>query len=193
MSDSGYVDYFEILGVPEDCKAGEVRNVYKKKMKSLVMEIAAVEITQDVRDKFLLDLATMNAAYFILRDNALRQKYVDDRAQVMQLEQAWHDAVAGKDEKASDNARKKYDAAFRDFLSLYLEELLLEAGRDKECIEASNWDRNHERHASRVLRKFRQQLYQHVHERLPYHLITEPKIDWDERARAAAKLVASGV
>lgn len=192
MSDQGYVDYFAILGVPHDCKAGEVHNVYKKKMKSLIMEIAAVEITQDVRDKFLLDLATMNAAFFILRDNHLRGQYVADRERVMQLEEDWRAAVEKKDERASDSGRKKYDAALRDFLSTYLEELLLEAGRDKECMEASNWDHNHERHASRVLRKFRQQLYQQIHERLPYHLITEPKIDWDERTRTVAKLMTSG-
>lgn len=192
MSDQGYVDYFEILGVPQDCKAGEVRNIYKKKMKSLVMEIAAVEITQDVRDKFLLDLATMNAAFFILRDNHLREQYVAARERVMQLEVEWRAAVDSKDMKASDSCRKKYDAALRDFLSTYLEELLLEAGRDKECMEASNWDHNHERHASRVLRKFRQQLYQQIHERLPFHLITEPKIDWDERTRTVTKLMTAG-
>lgn len=192
MSDQGYVDYFEILGVPADCKAGEVRNVYKKKMKQLVIEIAQTEITQDVRDKYLQNLATLNAAYFILRDNKLRQQYVEDRVKVIQLEQAWHEVVKGNDSNAADSARKKYDAALRDFLSTYLEELLLEAGRDKECIEASNWDHNHERHAARVLRKFRQQLYQQIHERLPYHQITEPKIDWDERARTVSTLLNTG-
>jgi hypothetical protein len=71
-----------------------------------------------------------------------------------------------------------------------MEELVLEAGRDPECVEASHWDPAHERHASSVLRHHRQRLYHQIHERLPYYDITRPEIDWEERARTASAMLA---
>jgi hypothetical protein len=177
MSDQGYINYFSVLDLEEDCKPGEVRKNYKKKMKSLIMEIGRVEITQERRDTYLLDLATHNASYYILRDNARREQYLSDRKNVMGLESAWGEAVASNSEEM-DGLRRKFDGALRDFLSAYMEELMLEAGRDPECVEASRWDPAHERHASRVLRHYRQRLYHEIHERLPFHDVTEPVIDW---------------
>ena len=45
----GYINFFEILGLNEDAKPGEVRKVYRRRMKELVGEIARVEITQQRR------------------------------------------------------------------------------------------------------------------------------------------------
>lgn len=187
--DTNYIDYFGILELPEDCKPGEVRKNYKKLMKDLVMEIHQAQITEDRRDKYLLSMAQLNAAFYILRDNAKREQYVADRKQVMELEEQWRAADTGDPEK-SDRLRRQFDAALRHFLSLYLEELMLEAGRDKECVEASHWDPYHERHASRVLRHYRQRLYHQIHERLPYYDVTKPNVNWDERSRTVAALLA---
>ena len=180
MTDDGYINYFHVLELEDDCKAGEVRNNYKRLIKKLLMEIGRTQITDSRRDTFLLDLAKHNAAFYILRDNDLRQQYVEDRNTVIALEHAWHEAVK-QHADTLDNDRRKFDAALRHFLSRYMEELMLEAGRDKECVEASHWSRAHERHASRVLRHFRQRLYHAIHERLPYYDITEPQVDWEER------------
>lgn len=191
MSDQGYINYFDILGVSESAKIGEVKNAYKKVMKQLLMEIGRTTITDSRRDAFLLDIARLNAAYYILRDNARRQQYVDDRAAVVQLEDEWREAVQNETD-AADQLRRAYDAALRHFLSTYLEELVLEAGRDRECVEASRWSRAHERHASRVLRHYRQRIYHEIHERLPYYQITAPEIDWEERSRFIAQSLSEG-
>lgn len=191
MTDDGYINYFEVLELGEDCKPGEVRNSYKKLMKKLLTEIGRTQITDSRRDAFLLDLAKHNAAYYILRDNELREQYVRDRSRVIELEQAWHKAVE-ENLDTVDTQRRSFDAALRHFLSRYMEELMLQAGRDKECVEASHWSRAHERHASRVLRHFRQRLYNEIHERLPYYDITEPAIDWDERKSLIKNTLAQG-
>lgn len=186
MNDQSYVNYFEMLDVAEDAKPGEVRNAYKKHMKDLMLTIQSTELNEAKRDRFLLDIARLNAAYFILRDNERRAKYVADRQRVMALEEEWRQHSA---DGQSEELRKRFDAALRHFLSTYMEELMLQAGRDAECVEASNWSPGHERHASRVVRHFRQQLYHEIHERLPYYDVTKPEIDWNERAKAAAGLL----
>ena len=63
---------------------------------------------------------------------------------------------------------------------------LLAAGQDKECVENSNWDAAHTRHASRILRFYRNDLYQKILERLPYAEVTPPSVDWDERRKFVA-------
>jgi curved DNA-binding protein CbpA len=190
MSDQGYIDYFAVLGLAEDAKQGEVRNQYKRLMRDLVMEIQRVEITAALRDRFLLDLAKLNAAFYILRNSTLREQYVTDRHSVMALETEWRKAVEiGGD---LDHLRRSFDAALRHFLSRYMEELMLEAGRDQECVEASHWDASHERHAGRILRHFRQELYHQIHERLPYYDVTAPEIDWDERERTVGEILHAG-
>ena len=194
MSDKGYVNYFEILGLPEDCKPGEVRKNYKKMMKDLVIEIGRAEITQDRRDKYLLRMAQLNAAFYILRDTDRRQAYVEDRTRVMDLEAQWRGAASQNQDDPdafaeTDRLRRSFDRTLRDFLSAYMEELMLEAGRDKDCVEASHWDPYHERHASRVLRQYRQRLYHEIHERLPFYDVSKPDIDWDERACTVAAIL----
>ena len=189
MVDDGYVNYFEILGVAEQAKPGEVRKTYRRKMKDLVLEIARVEITEERRAHYLLEMAKLNAGLCLLRDVARRNAYWEERNELMGLEQEWREAdVKGAD---TDALRRAFDAKLRDFLSKYVEELMLDAGRDKECVEASHWDAAHERHASRILRHYRQGLHQKILERLPYAEVTPPKIDWDERRRVIAGIVAA--
>ena len=191
MSDQGYIDYFAVLGVPEDAKPGEIRNQYKRAMRDLVIEIQRAEITADRRERFLLDLAKLNASFYILRDTQRREQYVTDRKKVMATEIEWRNAVeAGT--AAADPLRRSFDAALRHFLSRYMEEFMLAAGRDPECIEASRWDHSHERHASKILRHFRQDQYHQIHERLPYYDVTRPEIDWDERERTAREILTAG-
>ena len=99
MTDQGYINYFDVLGVSETCKAGEVRNSYKKVVKQLLMEIGRATITDSRRDSFLLDIARVNAAYYILRDNDRRKQYIEDRAGIVALEEQWRAAVeANSDE-----------------------------------------------------------------------------------------------
>ncbi|MBI2424674.1 MAG: hypothetical protein HYV27_17725 [Candidatus Hydrogenedentes bacterium] len=190
MPDTGYINYFEVLGLDETCKTGDVRKNYKQQMKALVMEIGRVEITPERKDAYLLELARHNAAFYILRDTDLRDHYEKDRRNVIALEVQWGEAVKS-DSPDADRLRRQYDAALRHFLSRYLEELMLVAGRDPECVEASRWDPAHERHAGPVLRSFRQQLYQEIQERLPFSEVTEPQIDWEERVRTIADTLSA--
>jgi len=192
MTEQGYIDYFQVLDLPHDCKPGEVRKTYKAKMKDLVIEIARTAkegMTNDKRDRYLLEMAKLNTAYFILRDNERRERYEQDRARVIALEEQWRIAVQEQSQE-QEPLRRAFDAAVRHFLSTYMEESMLEAGRDPECVEASNWDPAHERHASGVLRHFRQRLYHEIHERLPFYLVTRPQIDWAERSTTVANILS---
>jgi hypothetical protein len=197
QDDFGYIDYFAVLGLDDTCKPGEVRKNYKQEMKNLLIEISRTQITPDKRDKFLLDLAMLNAAFYILRENDLRERFAEDRKRVMALETQWREAVtsAGSNpavESEAERLRRAYDGAVRHFLSRYLEELPLEAGRDRECVEASHWDMAHERHAGRILRHFRQRRYHEIQERLPFSDVTRPEIDWEERTRTVRAILAQG-
>lgn len=189
MSEEGYVNYYEILGLDESAKQGEVRKIYKQMMKKLVMEIASVKITEERRARYLLEMAKLNAAFYVLRDKERRPAYWEDRQHVIALEEQWRSAAAA-DAPEAESLYRSFDAKLRDFLSKYVEESMLTAGRDPECVEASHWDAAHERHASRLLRHYRQTQYQIILERLPYHEVTAPEIDWEERARTAAGLLA---
>lgn len=193
MSDKGYVNYFEVLGLKESANPGEVRKTYRREMKKLVGEIARVEITEERRSHFLLEMAKLNAALYILRDRDRREEYWRERTELQALEAQWQE-VAGKDaeEEASDVLRKRFDGKLRHFLGRYVEETMLEAGRDKECVEASRWDAAHERHATRILRHYRHGLNHEILERLPFHQVTAPDIDWEERAAVVADLMSEG-
>ena len=79
QDDFGYIDYFAVLGLDDTCKPGEVRKNYKQEMKNLLIEISRTQITPDQRDKFVLDLAMLNAAFYILRENDLRERFAEDR------------------------------------------------------------------------------------------------------------------
>lgn len=188
-TDNGYVDYFEVLGLDPSAKPGDVRKVYRKKMKDLVYEIYGAEITEERRAHYLLEMAKLNAALYILRDNETRETYWNERQETMDLEEEWRSRA---DTAETDPLRRQFDAKVRHFLSHYVEEAMLSAGRDKECVEASGWDAMHERHASRILRQYRHTLYQNILQRLPYHEVTPPRIDWDERRRTVAQLLAGG-
>lgn len=187
-NDQGYVNYFAILGLDESAKPGEVRKAYKRNMKNLVNEIANTELTEERRSHYLLEMAKLNAALYILRDTKLRDAYWRERQELIELEERWREAEESGDKEA-DNLRRQYDGRLRNFLARYMEELMLEAGRDKECVEASNWDAAHERHASRLLRFYRQSLHQQILERLPYFDLSPVQIDWEERKQTAAALL----
>ena len=189
MSDEGYINLFQSLDLDESANPGEVRRTYKRKMKGLVMDIARAEITEERRAHFLLEMAKLNVAVYVLRDKDMRDAYWDRRTELIALEEKWR-AAATKDPEAANDYRKEYDGKLRSFLSRYVEEVTLEAGRDKECIEASHWDPAHERHAFRLLRHYRHGLYNTILERLPYYEVTRPDIDWDERSTTIAALIA---
>ena len=189
-SESGSVDYLEILGLPPDFKPADVRRNYRKKIKDLLAEITGQVMTEDRRNQYLLQIAQINAAFYILRDKDLAEKYLADREEVMSLEAAWQQAAG--DAEAADGGRRRFDQALRHFLSTYLEEIMLQAGRDAECVENSGWDPAHERHASSVLRHYRQRLYHQIHERLPYYDVTRPEVDWAERAAFVRTLLRGG-
>lgn len=189
--DEGYVNYFEILGVDQESKPGEVRKEYRRKMKDLVNEINSVEITESRRARFLLEMAKLNAALFLLRETDLREAFWKERAALIDLEARWR-AADDTDPRQADRLRGEFDGRVRTFLSKYLEELMLGAGRDKECVEASGWDEAHERHASRIIRQYRHTLYHKILERLPFADVTRPQIDWDERRATVSSLISQG-
>lgn len=191
MSDAGYVNYFEILGLDEKAHPGEVRKMFKRKMKSLVQEIARAEITEERRAHYLQEIAKLNAASYILRDRDVREQYWTERQELIVLEEKWCKA-AEKDPAGCDELRREFDGKLGAFLSRFVEESMLEAGRDKECLEESHWDAAHERHAFRILRHYRHSLYHEILERLPFYEVTPPKIDWEERARTVAGIMDGG-
>ena len=80
MIDDGYVDYFQILKIAPDAKPGEVRTSYKQLMKDLVMEIARIEITEERRDRYLLDsvhTVLERAANFVWRTHRTVVSLID--------------------------------------------------------------------------------------------------------------------
>ena len=188
MTEDGYINYYAALGLQEGANAGEVRRTFKRTMKKLVSEIAQVEITEERRAHYLLEMAKLNAALFVLRDKERREQYETARRDLIALEQRWNEAA--DDPEASDALRRQFDGDCREFLSKYVEETMLKAGRDKECVEASHWDPAHERHAFRILRHYRHSLYHDILERLPYSEITPPQIDWEERAEVVKAIIA---
>lgn len=186
--EQGYINYFEVLGLEPEAKPGEVRREYRRRMKSLVGEIATVEITEERRSKYLLEMAKLNAAFYVLGKSERREAYWGERQALIALEAQWREA-AEKGQPEADTLRREFDRRIRSFLSKYIEESMLTAGREKECAEASRWDEAHERHAFRILRYFRQSLYQQILLRLPYVEVTLPKIDWAERAKTVASIL----
>lgn len=181
MSTLGYINYYDVLGLAENANPGEVRKTFKRKMKNLVGEIARAEITTDLRSRYLVDMAKLNAAVFILRDKDKRELYWVQREELIALEEQWRTA-ASSGASETDSFRRSFDSKCRHFMSVYMEEAMLEAGRDKECVESSHWDLAHERYASNLLRNARHLAYHEILERLPYYEVTTPTIDWDERA-----------
>ncbi|NLN92643.1 MAG: hypothetical protein GX130_04935 [Candidatus Hydrogenedens sp.] len=188
--DLGYIDYRTLLELQDPYKPADVIRTYRKKMKQLMVLISEDTEADDHRDRYLLQIAELNAAYYILRNKELGRQYIQEREELLALETEWR--TLDSDEPSFDAMRRRYDQALRAFLARYMEELILEAGRDPECVEHSGWSPAHERFAGRVLRQFRQQRYHEIHERLPYYDITKPEVDWEERARFAATLISRG-
>ena len=188
-TDAGYINFFKILDLDENARPGDVRKVYRRRMKGLVGEIARAEITEQLRAKFLLDMAQMNAALFVLRESDTRDAYWSERQELIDLEAKWRTAVEQSQDEA-ELLRREYLAKLLTFLSKYCEELMLAAGLDKECVEHSNWDNAHARHASRILRFYRNGLYQKILERLPYVEVTRPDIVWEKRNKFIAEILA---
>lgn len=190
MSEAGYINYFEILGLRENANPGEVRNTYRAKMKALVQEIRRSTITEDRRAQFILEMAKLNAAVIILRDNARREAYWNERRELIDLEKRWCDAAErDPDPEKSDALRREFDGRIRSFLSKYVEETMFEAAQDKEVAETSGWNAYYSRYALNLLRHYRHLLYHDILERLPYHAVTRPEIDWNERARFVATVI----
>jgi hypothetical protein len=191
MSEAGYINYFEILGLDADANPGEVRNTYRKKIKAL-RDAAGAATTEDRRAQFILDMAKLNAAAFILRDQPKREAYWQERKALIELEQRWREqAAANADPEQSDALRREFDSRARSFLSKYVEETMLEAGQDKDVAEGSGWNIFYARYALKLLRHYRHLLYHEILERLPFHAVTPPSIDWEERKRTITTLLES--
>ncbi len=187
--DLGYTDYRVILDLPDQYKPADVIRNYKKRMKQLLIDISDNEHSNERQEYYLLLMAQLNAAFYILRDRQRGETYLHEREEVIRLEEEWRGASATGDAGSEDQLRRRYDQALRDFLSKYMEEYMLEAGRDPECVEQSGWCAAHEQHAGRILRQYRQQRYQEIHERLPYFEISHPEIVWEERAGFVEELL----
>ena len=181
VDDLGYTDYRAVLDVPESYKPADVIRNYKKRMKQLVIEISEDKRANERQDQYLLQVAQLNAAFYILRDRQRGELYLREREEVIEFERDWREGVGKGDASEDDRLRRRYDQALRNFLAKYMEEFMLEAGRDPECVEHSGWSSVHERLAGRILRQYRQQRYHEIHERLPYSEITPPEIDWTDR------------
>lgn len=187
-SEAGYINYFETLGLENRANPGEVRKTYKKQMKQLLQEIAQVEVTPDRRAQFILQMSNLNAAVYVLKDKERRENYWDERQALIDLEAEWC-ALDESDHDRHNELRPRFDNDVQSFLSKYVQEMPLNAGSDHEVMEASHWDEAHARHATQLLRQSRHDLYTEILERLPYHEVTKPKIDWSERQSTVAELL----
>lgn len=188
-SDAGYVNYFADLGLKEDAHTGEVRKVYRRAIKKLVADATqGGPMSQSRQNKYLLDMSRLNAALYVLKDKDLRETYLNERNELIELEKTWRE-TPDDDIELNNRYRVEFETKVKSFLSKYVEEMTLTAGQDKEVMEASNWDAAHARHATALLRYYRQHLYQDIRERLPYHEVTEPKIDWTERENTIASIL----
>ena len=98
MTDEGYINYYEILDLEKGANPGEVRKTYKRKMKALVSEIARVEITADRRSRYLLQMAQLNAAVYILRDKDKRDLYWRLRQELGGGVECWTDVDGTHDQ-----------------------------------------------------------------------------------------------
>jgi hypothetical protein len=191
MSEAGYINYYEILGLRDNANPGEVRNTYRTKMKALVQEIKRSTITEDRRAQFILEMAKLNGAVIVLRDNARRESYWTERQELIELEKRWCEAAErDPNPEQTDALRREFDGRIRSFLSKYVEETMLEAAQDKEVAETSGWNVYYSRYALNLLRHYRHLLYHEILERLPYHAVTSPEIDWNERARFVERALA---
>ena len=191
MSEAGYINYYEILGLRDNANPGEVRNTYRTKMKALVQEIKRSTITDDRRAQFILEMAKLNGAVIVLRDNARREAYWRQREELVELEKRWCEA-AGRDPdpEKTDVLRREFDGRIRSFLSKYVEEAMLEAALDKDVAETSGWNVYYSRYALNLLRHYRHLLYHDILERLPYHVVTRPEMDWDDRAKFVERVIS---
>lgn len=187
-SDAGYVNYFADLGLQQGANPGEVRKVYKRAVKKLVQDATQGPMTPAKRNKYLLDMSRLNAAMYVLKDKDMQATYVDERNELIELEERWRNADTENTEELNRH-RSEYETKIKSFLSKYVEEMTLTAGQDKEVVEASGWDAAHARHATSLLRYYRHHLYQDILERLPYHAVTEPNIDWDERTKTVTAIL----
>ncbi|MFA7692945.1 MAG: hypothetical protein GX117_03245 [Candidatus Hydrogenedentes bacterium] len=188
-TDLGYTDYREVLALPERYKPADVIRNYKKSIKQLRIEISENEQADDLRDHYLLLIAQLNVAFYILRDRQRGEEYLQQREELIALEETWRSVAATGSMEEQDRARRSYDQSLRNFLAKYMEEYLLEAGRDPDCMEHSGWNSVYERLAGRVFRQYRQQRYHEIHERLPYFEVSTPTIDWEQRADFVATLL----
>ncbi|NCU21481.1 FAD-dependent oxidoreductase [Candidatus Falkowbacteria bacterium] len=55
-----------MAGLDPDFKPGDVRRNYRKKIKDLLVEITGQAMTEERRNRYLLQMAQMNAAFYIL-------------------------------------------------------------------------------------------------------------------------------
>jgi hypothetical protein len=134
----------------------------------------------------------MNGAAIVLRDAARREAYWKEREELIELEKRWCEAAEkSPDPETTDALRREFDGRIRSFLSKYVEETMLEAAQDKEVAEASGWNAYYSRYALNLLRHYRHLLYHDILERLPYHTVTRPTIDWDERAKFVTDLIGA--
>lgn len=187
-SDAGYINYFDTLGLADGANPGEVRKVYKRSIKKLIQEVSGKAITPDKRSSFILDMSRLNAACFVLKDKDRREEYWAEREALIVMEAEWC-ALDPQDAGAQEGMRTEFDMRVRSFLTKYVEEMTLTASGDKEVIEASNWNESHARFATSLLRYYRHHLYNDILERLPFHEVTEPKINWDERKSTVSELL----
>jgi hypothetical protein len=67
--------------------------------------------------------------------------------------------------------------------------MTLTAGQDKEVVEVSQWNPDYARFATSLLRYYRHHLYNDILERLPFHEVTKPDVNWDERQSTVAELL----
>lgn len=186
--ETGYINYFELLGLENGANPGEVRKTYKRLMKRLLQEVGQAEVTPGRRAQFMLQMANLNAAVFVLKDKERREAYWTERQALIDLEARWC-ALDESDQDAHNTLRGEFDNGVRSFLSRYVQEMPLNAGTDHEVIEASRWDVAYARHATQLLRQYRHHLYNDILERLPYHEVTKPQVDWSERQTVVTQLL----
>ncbi|HEX7623623.1 MAG TPA: DnaJ domain-containing protein [Anaeromyxobacteraceae bacterium] len=120
------LDYFEVLRVPQDAAAADVKAAYYRESRAYHPDRYAALQAPELRDLIGRIYRRVNEAYTVLRDDAKRRRYLGDvtgpeRAKKLRFTEAEESALQEEQQKkveeqlgTTPNGRKLYAAALKD-------------------------------------------------------------------------------
>lgn len=120
------LDYFEVLRLPQDAAAADVKAAYYRESRAYHPDRFAALPSPELRDLIGRIYRRVNEAYTVLRDDAKRPRYLGDvtgpeRARKLRFTEVEESALQEEQKKrleeqlgATPNGRKLYAAALKD-------------------------------------------------------------------------------